>query len=87
MAFNTSILSILGNLCRKYSYMNLFTIIGMTTYPDTMCHKGIDVVLSLVIIIKTTPRREIPTCIHININVTCLHSTQFKKKHEGSNSN
>lgn len=47
--------------------MDAFNVIGMNTYPNTMCHKGINVVLSLVIVIKTTSRRKISTDGHMNL--------------------
>jgi len=67
--------------------MHKHAIIGMNAYPNAVCHKGINVVLRLVIVIKTTPKREIPTYIHMFINVTSLCSTKLKKKHKCSNSN
>lgn len=69
----------------KFSHTHKHAAIGMNAYPNAMCHKGINVVLRLVTIIKTTPKRKMSTYTDMFTNVS-LHSTKLKKKHERSNS-
>lgn len=72
------------------AHTHIHVVIGMNTYPNTMCDKGINVVFCLVVIIKTTPKKEISRYIYIFINIYVCQSIQHKikkKKHECSNSN